>query len=91
MHYFTDHILADCVIETKYIRDFFAVLGFATQLFSNSVLCEALGDRISGDSSGINFFANSSDSTCLKLGKKASCTIFLLFYIIRVYISSRGG
>jgi len=51
----------------------------------NSVLCEALGDRISGDSSGINFMANSSDSTRLDLGKKVSCTIFLLFFAYSFY------
>lgn len=50
----------------------------------NSVLCEALGDRISGDSSGINFIANSSDSTCLKLGNKVSCIAIL--YHSRVHL-----
>jgi len=94
----TSWLTAHCLVEKNiYVTfsRFFQVLPRIcfSRIVINSVLCEALGDRISGGSSGITLIANSSDPTCLKLGNRVSCTIFLLFYItcIRTHISSDAG
>ena len=52
----------------------------------NSVLCEALGDRISGDSSGINFMARLDSSQSRK-----ESVLRDILAIIRVFISTGGG